>query len=408
MAIATSTPRSYYDPRVNPTPNLSTYVIQSGPFTGMTVQQAMDYKRQMDQQTQQVFGPKKPSTITGSSEGDSALGLLGGVGGAAAIKYGLGQLGSSAASTAAGTAASSAAAPVASSLGGTSLSGTLGSAASGGVDLSAGALGGGEALGGGLMSSALPFLGYGAGAVVGGLQGKGVYDAVQGKDLSLASQAALALPTFGASFLYNPIKKLFGSSKAPERQDRKQARGVVQGAGLMGPDSRSIYSLADGSGYDIRTAPDRKAYNIDFNQEGIGDQVGRVNALTYALLGGGKKQRDITGEMTNAYRSNGQFDQNYRAAADKLGGRNAVYESIANAWKQVKISAQERDAGFAAIDKEYGIANPNNLRWDAGLSGKDLERNQQELTKPQAQSNKPQAIGPAKPNSKPIPKGGKK
>lgn len=55
------------------------------------------------------------------------------------------------------------------------------------------------------MSASLP--GVGAGAYTGYLQGKGVQNAVKGKKLSTEQQVALALPTFGGSFLANKFMK---------------------------------------------------------------------------------------------------------------------------------------------------------------------------------------------------------
>jgi hypothetical protein len=57
--------------------------------------------------------------------------------------------------------------------------------------------------------SFLPALGVAAGAYTGAQQIGGVARAVKGDDLSLQQQIALALPTFGTSFLYNPLKKLW-------------------------------------------------------------------------------------------------------------------------------------------------------------------------------------------------------
>lgn len=74
-------------------------------------------------------------------------------------------------------------------------------------------------LGGG---SALPTAaGIAAGAYTGFEQGKGLWDAAKGKDISGIGQAALALPTFGASLLWNPIKDKLGFGD----QDKWQTEG---------------------------------------------------------------------------------------------------------------------------------------------------------------------------------------
>lgn len=83
------------------------------------------------------------------------------------------------------------------------------------------AAGGGEAAattGSGLLQTApgtvggsiLPAAGIAAGAYTGYQQLQGARNALQGDDLTFQQQAALALPTFGTSFLYNPVKDYFG------------------------------------------------------------------------------------------------------------------------------------------------------------------------------------------------------
>lgn len=405
--IATSTPsKNLYDPRVNPAANLSTYVIQSGPFTGMTLQQAMQYKQQMDQQTQQVFGPKKPSYLTGSSQGDSALGLLGGIGGAAAIKYGLGQLGSTAAGTAGSATASGAGA---SSLGGlapsipTTVSAGSGSVGVGGAASAAAPSSGLLATAPGSMgASVLPFAGIAAGAGTGFLQGKGIYDAVKGKNMSLASQAALALPTFGASFLYNP---LFGKSKNKQEQmARKQDRRTAQNAGLMGPDSRSVYDLGNGNNFDIREFKKntgKDAYNIDFNPNDADQsvRVGAANALAAALTGGDKKRTsDMAGELYNANSSNGDYWANLKSMADRAGGVQGLSQALNN------LKGDNKNAFLAGLDSIYNTNSRNTILNNTKASMPDavkpVDRN--------AGKPAPQNFGPVKQNAKPIPKGGKK
>ncbi len=62
---------------------------------------------------------------------------------------------------------------------------------------------------GGATGSLLGAAGLAAGAYTGYQQFKGAKNVLKGGDLSTMQQIALALPTFGASFAYNPIKKKF-------------------------------------------------------------------------------------------------------------------------------------------------------------------------------------------------------
>lgn len=305
------------------------------------------------QQMLEMLGAEQPKSQAPAVPGVAGIG-------SGAGSLGLGSMISSAFGGSA-AAAPAASVPIGSAIGG----GTITTGAT--LPMTTGAATTGTAAAGsGLAAAALPAAGIAAGLGTGILQGKGVYDAVRGKDLSLASQAALALPTFGTSFLYNPVKKFFGSKREGERTARKQGRKSLQDAGLMGEDSRSIYSLADGSGYDIRTAPDKRAYEIKLDSSGkpIGDQdaIGFLDAATRAMYGGkdNRLRTQMTGELYNSYNSNGKLSDNLKFMGDKLGGRDAIYAALAAAASDPKnkISENERDSGFAAIDKFYGIGQP--------------------------------------------------
>ena len=189
---------------------------------------------------------------------------------------------------------------------------------------------------------------------------------------------------------------LFGAGKnAQERGARKVSRRPLQELGLMSPDSRSTYTLADGSGFNIadyKAQTGQDAYNIDFNDPNVdNDRVSFLNAITSGVLGDrtrkgsavnwGKTSSDLTGELYNAAKSDGNFDQNVRSMGDRLGGRNAIYEAVAQRWRNNDIDADKRDALFAAIDKEYGVVNTTGGKWEdtAGLSAKDKGRNDRQL-----------------------------
>lgn len=370
-------------------------------FNGMTLNEVKQVLGNYNQQVQQQFGPKKPDTVTGSSSSDQALGYIGGIGaslGGAYLASGIGKPAATATTTAlsggttggslgnlslssalglggststAGTGAVPAMPELIGATPATGLGAQLGST---GATLGGGAIGPSALLGGGLV----------AGAGTGYLQGQGLYNAVRGRDMNIGQEAALALPTMGASFLVDPVRSLFGSKKEGERIARKQGRLGFQNAGLMNQDSRSRYNLADGSQYDISTRPDKKAYNVDWSGDNANrdEQVGLTNVLANALVGGGSKLRsDMSGELYNSYNSNGNFDANIKSAYDRAGGRDAVYGQVAERWKQGQLTAGERDANFAAIDKLYGIKNETGARWEdaANLSDKDKQRNASQL-----------------------------
>lgn len=225
----------------------------------------------------------------------------------------------------------------------------------------------------------------------------GVYNAI-GKPLGIKRDDAMR-----ATMMLNPLTAplaaldmmgipVFGnnSRQSMERKARKEGRRTLQDMQLLNPDSRSTYSLADGTGINIqdyKKNTGKDFYNIDSsNLQNDADRVALANSIVNAGIGGNSKLRsDLAGEVYNAWNSNGKFDENARAKFDALGGRNAIYEAIAQKWKDSKgkMSANERDSSFAALDKFYGIANPNNQRWEdgAGLSQKEMERNRKELEK---------------------------
>jgi hypothetical protein len=377
---------------------LSDYRFTSGPYAGMTVSEVRGLMNNFGSQVQSNFGPKKPDTMTGSNSGDQAAGLVAGVGLPLAAGAAYNYFSAPAAAAATGTTTG------ASTLGSLSLSNALGlggssAATTAGTAGTAGAGTAGTAASGagaaGLAGLAIPA----AVAVGAGLAGKGIYDAAKGKDIPWYSQSVLGPMTGGLSLLYNPVKSLFGSKRKGEALARKEGRLGLQNAGLMNADSRSKYNLAGGSQFDIREFKKntgKDAYNVDWSGENAnrGDQVGLTNALANALIGGkGGVRSAMAGELYNAYNSDGNFDANIKGAYDKAGGREAVYGSVAERWKKGELTAQERDANFAAIDKLYGIKNTSNARWEnsQNLSQKDKDRNTQEL----ANSVQPATKAPA-------------
>lgn len=91
----------------------------------------------------------------------------------------------------------------------------------------AGALGGTEAVGG-FGSYAMPALGALLAAEVGTQGWEGVNKIRKGKDLSFREQVALALPTFGTSFLYNPVKGYFDKDMWKTEGNRLRDVGAPQ------------------------------------------------------------------------------------------------------------------------------------------------------------------------------------
>lgn len=113
---------------------------------------------------------------------------------------GLGGSGAAAAGATAATAATGAAIPAAPTILGAGAVGGSGAAAGG-----AGAAAGG--LGSGAMGMLGPAAGIGAGALMAYGSVRGIDKIMKGEEMNFGEQAALALPTFGASLLYNKFRR---------------------------------------------------------------------------------------------------------------------------------------------------------------------------------------------------------
>lgn len=175
---------------------------------------------------------KNPGEVLGSA-GD-AIGKIGGY-------FGLGG-GSAGATTAAASAAPTAGAAGTFGLGGLgsagaapAVEGVLSGTAAGGVPVGGaaatgatpGAFGLGGISGAGLAAAPLA-------AATAYYSATGVKDALKGKDLSFPQQAALALPTFGLSLAYNPIKGLFDKD---EWKREKNSLNKLKDDGVFIPDN---------------------------------------------------------------------------------------------------------------------------------------------------------------------------
>lgn len=208
---------------------------------------------------------------------------------------------------------------------------------------------------GGSAGVALPAAGILAGAATGALQGKGIYDAAKGKRMNFASQAALALPTFGASFLYNPARKMFGSRKGAEQTSRDQYRSQLKDSGFV--DSNYDYTMSDGSKFNFGLDGKKNNYNVDFSRNGIGDVVAGANPL--ALLytqNAGKQRSDLAGQLTNAAASSGDAKTNLiKQYTDSGFNHDSAYGQIHALQQSGKISQEAGDQAKNALDQLYGV-----------------------------------------------------
>lgn len=214
----------------------------------------------------------------------------------------------------------------------------------------------------------LPAAGVAAGAYTGGQQLSGVMKAAQNQKLSLQEQAALALPTFGASFLVNPAQKLFGSGKDKDQRGRDAYRGGLKDIGFLdenyglnlkggAPTNFGSETLADGS----------KSFDVNFNtgdkarDELTGRVVGALDPLAEVLSGGDAKRRsDLAGQFANAALASEdpmrQVGNIFRRAEATSGLKpSTVKEQLQGLFDSGKIDAGRKEALFNSLNSVYQI-----------------------------------------------------
>lgn len=202
----------------------------------------------------------------------------------------------------------------------------------------------------GAMSAAAPAAAAVAAPIVAHGTITGVGNIAQGEDLSLHQQAALALPTFGASFLYNPVKNLFGSGKGEKEVKRDKLKEYLQQQGFVTPEWG--VNLADGSQWELRD--DTQYFEPDFNNPLMSQTVGDLNPLAYILSGGDRELATAyAGWMANAAASN--------AGADAGMARNNVLQMYHDAGltpeAATQILTEMKDTGKITPDEYIAYIN---------------------------------------------------
>lgn len=189
---------------------------------------------------------------------------------------------------------------------------------------------------------------------------EGVRKAMDGKNLSTREQIALALPTFGGSFLYNPIKKQFGSGKGAAQLRRDEARKYIRDNTGIYEGEDGLIPVANGQYYDTRVGG--PSYNINWKDKTAGTRVGAAAPLAIALAGGADEttRRQIQSELANALNAgNGDIRANLETLYRNSGlDRNQIWEGIEMAYQEGKISREDADAAQADTDLVYGVINP--------------------------------------------------
>lgn len=223
-----------------------------------------------------------------------------------------------------------------------------------------------------------------AGAYTGYQQAKGVKDAVNGKKLSAQEQAALALPTFGGSLVWNHTPWANHKS-TKEIQDERFANLSKQGlAGYndyatmrRAKEADATKRYGNNAGYRPDLAPDY----VGFDPEG--NFVNNKFAKS-------RDEKDLHEENTVGQDFNWEEDPNWATAYDKAQRREIQRQYIA------KGLIREHQGTYDLIDKEAARAIREDVKknWKPPKDGAKApaQSQSQQTTKP-AETNIP--IDPA-------------
>lgn len=201
---------------------------------------------------------------------------------------------------------------------------------------------------GGAFGSGLGLAGIPAGAGVGYLQGQGVANAIKGDKLDTAQELALALPTGGASLVWDKFG--FGGTQDKDTRARMELKGSEGLRSLFGDEL--MMQTASGP----RSLLEAE-YNIDFNDPQAAQTVGWLQPLAYFVANGDKKlASDFTGELYNTIKgaTPEETRKNVLAVYQKYQGLGLT-PSFLREWlqeevKQGRLDQGSADAYFAATD----------------------------------------------------------
>jgi len=194
-----------------------------------------------------------------------------------------------------------------------------------------------------------------AGGATGYEQLKGLQDFTKGKDLPILEQAALALPTFGMSFLANPIEDALGIGHGQNYYDglnrSTTLNNLTKGSGLLS------FNNPDGTTYNLSANDYRKnptTYNYDQSSPTMAQDIGAANPLAYLLGSGtdGKAYTDLAGALANAHKSGVSTDtlyNNFGLNHDKAYGQ-VILDQAAG-----KLTQQQADEMKNGLDQSFGV-----------------------------------------------------
>lgn len=225
-----------------------------------------------------------------------------------------------------------------------------------------------------------------------------------GKPISTGTAVGAAIPTAGASLLYNPLfasgQGIFGSSKGREQQARDQVRKGLQSSGILDKDymltladNQTKFDVGKDAGAKLTNAAgeQRHQFDVDFGDKRASEVVGALNPLAAIISEGDEKlTSDFAGYFTNAALTSGDPEENARAFY-KQGGydRDKAYQAVLDLGD--KIDPGRRDAYLAGIDKLFGVGQkeeqkeeekPSKSSGEGGGGGSSKKTTEEEWPKP--------------------------
>lgn len=215
----------------------------------------------------------------------------------------------------------------------------IGPVASG--DAYAGMLAGGGAGLGATFSAIMPYAGAAAAAY---FAGTGIADFAQGNKLDFAQQAALAIPTFGASFLSDQIGDFFGFGDSEKSKERKARDALIDQ--IFGGDA-SFQGV--GGKIDISNQ-----FQTSGKFGGAGTAL--VDALGQTLGGGGKLGDDLTAIFEQAVTQADNFNEVIVNTLSLMGKLGADADQTKDVFKEMFLDGEVSLEQF-----KVGIENLNIL-----------------------------------------------
>lgn len=181
--------------------------------------------------------------------------------------------------------------------------------------------------------------------------------------------------------LFQEGRGIFGSSKGKEHMQRDVIRQGMKDMGILPKDNKYVFS--DGTVFDfgldggaelqnvgrseLQPGGTRRYFQIDWTDPNAAYVVGGINPILDSLQFGDDEARraDIGGYYYNATVAGNpkDIDARLREVYSYVYGpqntRDNAATSVWNAYNNGQITPEQRNADLAAIDKIFGVVNPN-------------------------------------------------